>query len=70
MCNFLWSGSDDTIDMRSRVAWRTIILPHVHGGLGMIGLEMWIRILLLKFIVKGCFLGEKPYKYFLRDVLH
>ena len=38
--NFLWSGCDGLRDTRPLVAWRTIILPHDEGGLGIIDPEM------------------------------
>ena len=68
--NFLWSGSDGTVDTRARVSWATIILPIAQGGLGIIDPEMQCRALLTKFIVRGLFPGNETWKMLFRSVLH
>ncbi|MCO5560919.1 hypothetical protein L7F22_014539 [Adiantum nelumboides] len=62
--NFLWGGSDGTRDTRTRVSWRTVILPKQEGGLGIIDPEMQSATLLSKLIVRGLYLGEEPWKQF------
>ncbi|MCO5605745.1 hypothetical protein L7F22_059929 [Adiantum nelumboides] len=63
--NFLWGGSDGTRDTRTRVAWRTVILPRQERGLGIIDAEMQSAALLSKLIVRGLYPGEEPWKQFM-----
>ena len=52
-----------------RVRWSTIILPRESGGLGIIDLEIQIRALLSKLIVRGIFLGNEPWKKYFFDAI-
>ena len=49
--------------------WSTIILPRESGGLGIIDLDIQIRALLSKLIVRGLFLGTEPWKKFCLDAI-
>ncbi|MCO5552845.1 hypothetical protein L7F22_006363 [Adiantum nelumboides] len=64
--NFLFGGSDGTLDTRARVRWSTVILPTSQGSLGIIDREMESRALLTKLIVRGLFPGNEPWKMLLQ----
>lgn len=65
VCNFLWAGSDGMRDTRVNVHWSMVILPIEKGGLGIIDLEMQSQALISKFIVRGLFSSNEPWKAFL-----
>ncbi|MCO5581971.1 hypothetical protein L7F22_035860 [Adiantum nelumboides] len=63
--NFLFGGSDGSLDTQARVRWSTCTLPTSQGGLGIIDPEMQSRALLTKLIVRGLFPGNEPWKMLL-----
>ena len=63
--NFLW-GSIDFKNVRSKVAWKTIIAPTSQGGLGLVDPLMQCKALLAKFIVRGLLPGNEPWKMLLQ----
>ncbi|MCO5550170.1 hypothetical protein L7F22_032705 [Adiantum nelumboides] len=67
--NFLFGGSDGSLDTRARVRWSTCTLPTSQGGLGIIDPEMQSRALLTKRIVWGLFPGNEPWKMLLQSAL-
>lgn len=67
--NFLWAGSDGTWDTVARVSWSTVIRTREDGGLGIIDPELKSGALVAKFIVRGLFPGNEPWKSFLRSAI-
>lgn len=46
---FLWSGNTDKKGI-AKLAWTTVCLPKIEGGLGLRNLSTWNQVLCLKFI--------------------
>mgnify|MGYP000158494050 FL=1 len=63
---FLWSGKKEG-NIRSKVAWKTIILPISKGGLGVIDPQQQCQALLGKFIVRSLLPWAGPWSNFLHQ---
>ena len=64
--NFLWSGSNGSGTSEARVAWQTVILPKIEGGLGIINPELQSQALLGKLVIRGLTPGGQMWKLLLQ----
>ena len=67
--NFLWGGKNGSRTI-AKVAWKVLIQPKIHGGLGLIDPLMQSRALLVKFVIRGLLPGSEAWKgMFLKQLM-
>ncbi|XP_058769981.1 uncharacterized protein LOC131643698 [Vicia villosa] len=68
---FIWTGGE-TNSSKSPVAWDTVCKPIKHGGLGIIHLEMWNQVTMLKLLwnlskKQDCLWVKWMHSYFIKE---